>query len=314
MAVATDSSFLTFSHPTNSRSLVLKYYSGLIGYYALLSASMGEFNIDSFEPNLKNNIRACESIRMNNWYNEWEQDVPTNPRLIGKPVINVWPAGVSDMAGTFKFFESYGNPAGGRFGGFGNNRTDYSEIPVTTLDTFAEEMGWFKSRPEIAILQMSVERYDPNVLVGAQELLGAGIVQNIFTEVTLNDPERRSVSVAAHELLVQAGYKLKGQGGWSGPGKDSSLVFSMPIIGPIWTLSHVPGDGCPMDTMLFKATAFPAIPKRAGWPEWSQSNLKPFTPLRIPDELFATVSGCLGGRMATGRPRSFNESACAVTC
>jgi FkbM family methyltransferase len=179
---------------------------------------MGEFNIDVFEPNLKNNIRTCESVTLNRWQNEWEQEAS---RQVGKPAVNVWNAGVSDMAGTFKFFEGHGNPDGGRFGGFGNNRTDYVELPVTTLDTFAEERSWFQSQPEIAILQIDVEQFDSNVLVGAQKLLKSGLVQNIFTEVSLKDPTTISKEKAAHELLVKAGYKLKGQGGFAGPGKDS---------------------------------------------------------------------------------------------
>jgi FkbM family methyltransferase len=182
---------------------------------------MGEFNIDVFEPNLKNNIRTCESIILNRWQNEWEQQASNGPRKIGSPVVNVWNAGVSDMTGTFKFFESYGNAAGGRFGGFGNNRTDYAELPVTTLDTFAEERSWFQSQPEIAILQIDVEQFNSNVLVGAQKLLRSNIIQNVFTEVSRKDPTMIHKEMAAHELLVQAGYKLKGQGGWAGPSKDS---------------------------------------------------------------------------------------------
>jgi FkbM family methyltransferase len=181
---------------------------------------MGQFKIDSFEPNGKNNIRLCESMATNHWVNEWEQTVSAD-RLHGKGSINVWPVGISDKTGNFKFFESYGNPGGGRFVDSMHERTDSVNLPVTTLDAFAEEMGWFYSRPTIAILQMDVEEYDPNVLVGAQKLLKAGLVKNVFTEVRTKEHERRSVEIAAHELLVQAGYKLKGQGGWSGPGNKS---------------------------------------------------------------------------------------------
>jgi hypothetical protein len=222
VAVATDRrSSSTLSHPTNNRSLILQYNSGLVGYYALLSASMGEFNIDVFEPSLMNNIRTCESIRLNKWQNEWEQQASNVPRKIGSPVVNVWNAGISEITGKFKFFESYGNPGGGRFGGFGNNRTDYAELPVTTLDTFAEERSWFESLPEIVILQIDVEQDNSKVLVGAQKLLKSNIVQNVFTEVSRKDPSTISKEMAAHEFLVQAGYKLKGQGGWAGPSKES---------------------------------------------------------------------------------------------
>jgi FkbM family methyltransferase len=213
---------LSLSHLTNNFPLdLLQYNSGLIGYYALLSASMGEFNIDVFEPSLMNNIRTCESIRLNKWQNEWQQQASAVPRKIGSPVVNVWNAGVSDTTGKFKFFESYGNPGAARFGGFGNNRTDYVELPVTTLDTFAEERSWFQSQPEIAILQIDVEQDNYKVLAGAQKLLKSGIVQNVFTKVSRKDPSMISKEMAAHELLVEAGYKLKGQGGWAGPSKDS---------------------------------------------------------------------------------------------
>jgi FkbM family methyltransferase len=201
------------------------HYSGNIGYYALLSASMGEFKIDSFEPNLKNALRFCESLVMNSWKNEQEDASATDPAALTHSSINIWPTGVSDTTGTLTFFENDGNPGAGRFtnklGKFGKDRTDYTELPVTTLDAFAEERGWFESRPEIAIMKVDVERHEANVLVGAEKLLKSGIVQNIFTETSLEDPERRHLEVAALELLVAAGYKLEGQGGWMGPGKDS---------------------------------------------------------------------------------------------
>jgi len=176
---------------------------------------MGEFKVDAFEPNLKNALRFCESLVLNSWKNE-EQSDP----LAGSSV-TVWPAGVSDITGKLQFFENYGNPGAGRFGGFGNKRTDSIEVPVTTLDKFANDRNWFETRPHIAILKVDVERHEANVLVGAEKLLKARIVQNIFTELSLEDPERREIEAAALHLLVEAGYKLAGQGGWSGPGKDS---------------------------------------------------------------------------------------------
>jgi hypothetical protein len=79
---------LTLSHLTSNIPLVLQYNSGLIGYYALLSAAMGEFNIDVFEPSLKNNIRTCESVISNGWQNEWEEEASHAPRKVGSPVVN----------------------------------------------------------------------------------------------------------------------------------------------------------------------------------------------------------------------------------
>jgi FkbM family methyltransferase len=156
---------------------------------------------------------------MNAWLTEDETGVKH------RASVNVWPAGISDTAGTQQFFESYGHSGLGRFGNIGHaehNRTDYQELPVRTLDMFAEQRGWFESQPDIQILKIDVERQEANVLVGAEKLLRAGIVQNIFTVVSLMDPERRDIDMKALELLVSAGYKLAGQGGWAGPGKHSS--------------------------------------------------------------------------------------------
>jgi hypothetical protein len=178
---------------------------------------MGPFHVDSFEPNLGNALRFCESVNMNKWLNELE--TKEFPELSKKPTINVWPAGVAAVPGKQKFFESWGNPSAGRFGDFGNNRTDYLELPVTTLDMFADERGWFESRPEIKILKMDVDNV-ASAMVGAEKLLRSGIVHNVFTEVSLEDPDRKD-TMAALEMLVSAGYKLKGQGGWKGPGQDS---------------------------------------------------------------------------------------------
>jgi FkbM family methyltransferase len=166
---------------------------------------------------MKNNLRFCESLGMNGW--ESERD-PV-PGKKARPSVNIWPMGVSDTSGTLEFIEANGNPGAGRFDGLGNDRTDFKKLPVTTLDIFAEERGWFESEPEIAILKVDVEGHEGHVLLGAEKLLRAKIVQNIFMEVWLDEPETRNGKVRALELLIEAGYKLNGQGGWLGPGKHS---------------------------------------------------------------------------------------------
>jgi FkbM family methyltransferase len=183
---------------------------------------MGDFKIDAFEPNLKNIMRFCESLEMNGWKNEQERTITAGQG----PTVNIWPSGISDKSGTLKFYEDWGNPGAGRFGQGGNmlrDRQDFSELPVMTLDKFATERGWFQSRPNIAILKVDVERHEANVLVGANELLNARIVQNIFTEVSFDKGSSTSIEMQkdALKLLVQAGYKLAGQGGWQGP-KEAS--------------------------------------------------------------------------------------------
>jgi FkbM family methyltransferase len=164
---------------------------------------MGAFKIDTFEPNFKNIMRFCESMELNGWKNEGEASIGQGPS------VNIWPAGISDKSGTLRFYEDFGNPGAGRFDAGGANmptsRKDFQELPVLTLDAFAEERGWFDSRPNIAILKIDVERHEANVLMGAKKLMNSHIVQNVFTEVSLEGTQK-SVQKEALEVLVQAGY------------------------------------------------------------------------------------------------------------
>jgi FkbM family methyltransferase len=163
---------------------------------------MGAFKIDAFEPNFKNIMRFCESIELNGWKNEGEMTTGQSPS------VNIWPVGISDKSGTLRFYEDYGNPGAGLFVGANvlKIRKDFKELPVITLDTFAEERGWFQSTPNIAILKIDVERHEANVLMGAKKLMNSRIVQNVFTEVSLEDGSQKSVQKEALEVLIQAGY------------------------------------------------------------------------------------------------------------
>jgi FkbM family methyltransferase len=172
---------------------------------------VGAFKIDAFEPNMKNNLRFCESVIMDGW----EHDAP------GRASINIWPLGLSESTGTKKFYEWNGNPGAGHFDHPGRTRTDFSHLPVTTLDAFAEERGWFKSRPEIVIMKIDVEHHETNMLAGAEKLLKSGIVKNIFLDLFLDSPAERGGKLQALELIIKSGYTLKAQGSWSGPDHPS---------------------------------------------------------------------------------------------
>jgi hypothetical protein len=53
------------------------------------------------------------------------------------------------------------------------------EVPVTTLDAFAEE----RKLERIDVLKMDVQGMEPAVLAGAAGLLGRGAIEVVFTEV-----------------------------------------------------------------------------------------------------------------------------------
>jgi FkbM family methyltransferase len=182
---------------------------------------VGAFQIDAFEPNLKNNLRFCESVIMNGWEHE---HMVAGPKKSAN--IHIWPVGLSDTTGTKEFYEWNGNPGAGHFDHPGHTRTDGTELPVTTLDRFAQEQGWFdsqsQSRPtSIPILKIDVEHHETNVLAGAAKLLQSGLVQNIFLDLFQDEASDRESKLRTLELLANSGYKLKAHGQWSGPDKPS---------------------------------------------------------------------------------------------
>jgi hypothetical protein len=189
----------------------------------LLSGSIGAFQIDAFEPNMKNNLRFCESVIMNGWEHE---HVVAGPKK--RSNVHIWPVGLSDVTGTKTFYEWNGNPGAGHFDHPGRTRTDGTQLPVTTLDRFAEQQGWFdidvdasKAKPNIQILKIDVEHHETFMLTGATKLLKSGLVHNIFLDLFLDEASDRDSKLRALELLVESGYKLKAQGQWSGPDKPS---------------------------------------------------------------------------------------------
>ena len=185
---------------------------GNIGYYSLFSASMGSFEIDAFEPNPTNVLRFCESVGINYWGGQSDREGPH---------INIWEMGVSNQESSLFFFPDASNPGAGRFVAAKERlaQPGLVKMPVITLDSFAKDRGWFTSKPNIEILKVDVERHEAEVLLGGKKLFQSGMVKNIFTEVGADVDQ--SVQVKALKVLIEAGYRLAGQGTFRGP-KDTS--------------------------------------------------------------------------------------------
>jgi len=47
-------------------------------------------------------------------------------------------------------------------------------IELITLDSFADQQGWFESGPSIGFLKIDVEHFEAEAIEGTQKLLGAG--------------------------------------------------------------------------------------------------------------------------------------------
>lgn len=232
---------------------------GNVGYYSLFSAALGDFVIDSFEPNPANILRFCESVGVNYWSGDTSTSADSL-RSVNSPRINIWEMGLSNAEGNLSFRHDEKNPGAGRFvtekqkpiasSSKRENRID--QIPVVTLDSFAKERGWFSNRREIEILKVDVERHEAQVLLGAKELLQSGLVKNIFTEIGVDVD--RSILLEALHLLTESGYQVAGQGNFRGPDlpspwpDDDDLVDNIvgfldqkmeahPYINMWWTLA-----------------------------------------------------------------------------
>lgn len=199
------------SSPPNTRVIDV---GGNIGFFSLLSAAtQRSVTIDTFEPNVKNRMRYCESQAMNRWFHT-EFD-GTSMYSARNPRLNLYHYGVGKKAGNFVFEENT-NPGEGAFveqkAYLGNG------LQVITLDSFAKERGWFETRPDIAVLKVDVEGLEYSVIEGAKELLKAGIVRNLFLEVSAKSGEQaRSNQPFIDFLSKETKYSLYMIGGVAGP-------------------------------------------------------------------------------------------------
>lgn len=177
-----------------------------IGYYTLLSAALGVDRVVAFEINPTNVVRVCESLRLN----DWEEQVTILRR------------GVSDQDDLQLFFHvPRSNPGEAALitkdtkkKVAAPNPKDPSVVTTITLDTLARENHWLSPNARqtisIPILKIDVEGLEPQVLLGATELLQSGLVRNILTEFRhLNS----AVAKQAFSLLFAAGYRLVGRNG-----------------------------------------------------------------------------------------------------
>lgn len=239
---------------------------GNIGYYTMLSAHLGSMysnlpmEIDTFEPHPLNTLRACESLEWNDYWKPEGQD--SSPSYSTNVVVNLWKVAVSNQIHSNYSFLQHENPGGGSLVDLSDaawqrltkgqrkqqekriKRHGLFPIPVVTLDYFWKDRSRYYSYPFIVeILKVDVERHEAQVLDGAQQVLEAGLVRNIFTELgadNLKDLTEQTESKTsgfspmthrALEILFDADYHICGVGGYRGPSDpspiDDTLVHSL---------------------------------------------------------------------------------------
>jgi FkbM family methyltransferase len=229
-----------------------------IGYFSLVSmaaAADRDVVVDAFEPNPVNLLRTCESLALNNWTKTTSND-PQGDTL-SSPGVHLHPVGVSDTNQVLPFLTNRVNPGASQFasnvqeattlvdtskGGFHHG----TNMSVITLDAFATSRGWIgpnnqgrqeqKDRPpNIAVLKVDVEALEHKVIVGATRLLQSHLVKNVFMEVSARNHDEVSNGQLAIQVLIDAGYKLQGHGGFSGPGSP----VRWPQDDPSRLISHI---------------------------------------------------------------------------
>ena len=174
-----------------------------IGWFSLLARSYGATNVYSFEPNPVNVLRMCESLTLNNW----KDSVHIMQMGLGnkdeKKILHQF----SNNPGAFTFDER-------RVSNYNSDKT-VGEFHIKKLDTFAEEMGWFRRKQNIAFFKLDVEGYEHAVLDGATKLLKARLIQYIEFEFCA---KRRHEEVERMlKIFIESGYELYMHGRNRGP-------------------------------------------------------------------------------------------------
>ena len=195
-----------------------------IGWFSLVAAAHGATKVYSFEPNVQNTIRFCESLQLNGWLHDGE-----SRRNIVIPILK----GASDENGKLEFYTpDINNPGTFSFAkntvGKDIDKKKMGDLEVTTLDSFAERHGWFESKPTIALFKIDVETYEKKVFKGAERLIKSNLIEKIAMEIRTDNIGRDRIAGvnAITKLLVDAGYELYLHGGWMGPNKPVTKVYT----------------------------------------------------------------------------------------
>jgi 2-polyprenyl-3-methyl-5-hydroxy-6-metoxy-1,4-benzoquinol methylase len=233
-----------------------------IGYFSLVSMAAAADRgvvVDAFEPNPVNLLRTCESLALNNWTRTTSTATSGNgPQgdTLSSPGVHLHPVGVSDTNQVLPFLTNRVNPGASQFVSDVQEATTLVEtskgayhhgtnMSVITLDAFATSRGWIgpnnqgrqdvNGPPNIAVLKVDVEALEHKVIVGATRLLQSHLVKNVFMEVSVRNHDEVSNGQLAIQVLIDAGYKLQGHGGFSGPGSP----VRWPQDDPSRLISHI---------------------------------------------------------------------------
>lgn len=192
-----------------------------IGYYTMLSAILGH-SVIGFEINPANLIRVCESLDVNQM---GEGMLLSSTSVAAVSSVAIFQRGVGNVSdqtlrlvvprnpGQAKMVNNKGSEeeesATTTDGVVADNNTENAAAPdvvtTITLDAFAEAYNWWEVRPVIALLKIDVEGFEPEIIIGAEQLLKTGMVQNVLTEFR---DFHTATAQQAFNILIDNGYVL----------------------------------------------------------------------------------------------------------
>jgi len=181
---------------------------GNVGWFSLVAAAHGATRVYTFEPNPRYTVRFCESLLLNGWAG----DVVTPVRK-----------GIGKKNEQMEFHLDKNNPGASTFQN--NNRGKVDDlIDLITLDSFADQHGWFESRPSIGFLKIDVEHFEAEAIEGARKLLTAGLIEYIAMELK-HDHSNDTKTFIVRTLVKEANYELIMHGNFKGPNREVTTKY-----------------------------------------------------------------------------------------
>ena len=182
-----------------------------IGWFTIYSRAMGH-NVLGFDPNPIMHSRVCNSLKLNHW---WDGSSDNSGTSSG---VTTFAYGLGDQVGNLNLTMGR-NPGGSSFHKENIHKFRASiNVPVTTLDLVATQMGWFQQQQQqpndvaaiIHLLKIDTEGYEPFIIRGGSKLLFSGLVQNILVESkprTSGSPDKEVLEWFT--MLWKAGFEVK---------------------------------------------------------------------------------------------------------
>jgi UDP-sugar transporter A1/2/3 len=196
-------------------SIFLNVGGTSIGWYSLLATAHGATKVYTFEPKTSNVVRICESLILNGWQESVDLmtvglgDEDTGKEALFKELDPNSPGMIPFDEKKLKESIDGNHP-----------RNVAGEFESITLDHFAEEMGWFETKPSIVFFNLDSQkrkRLEPKIVKGAEKLFRSRIIE-VFAMKIKEKAHSVEDKMMMSKIFFDSGYELHMHGhGYRGP-------------------------------------------------------------------------------------------------